>query len=82
MGANTQPGPGWTLVLRRQPAWIMGAGQKTATPAWLSSSAAPAVMIPTWITVRSHPGFGWFAGPTRSRPVLRRASSTSGCTSS
>ena len=24
MGANTQPGPGWTLVLRHQPARIMG----------------------------------------------------------
>src|SRR5215469_10021142 len=37
-------------------------------------------MIPASITARSHPGFSWSAGPTRSRTASRRTKPTSGCT--
>jgi len=78
MAARDQPGDGWKVVVRRQSARMLRAGQKAATPVPLSSSAATAAMIPAWITARSHPSCSGFVGHTRSRPVSPHTRSTSG----
>ena len=56
------------------------ASPKAVTQARLRSSAGTAAMIPAGITARSHPGFSWSAGPTRSRWARRRMRNTSGGT--
>ena len=71
----------WTVVLRRQPGRLVEGQPEGGYPDMLRSSAATAVTIPAWITARSHLGFSWSAGPTRSRPAWQPASSTSGRTS-
>jgi carboxymuconolactone decarboxylase family protein len=56
MTTDDQPGRGWTVVLRRQPARIMEGRQQAVTPTCSRSSAASAAMVPAGITGRSHPG--------------------------
>ena len=52
--------------------------RKGATPMHMSSSAASAVTIPTWITAISPPNFSGSAGRTSSRTASRHTGSTSG----
>ena len=76
-----QPGPGWTVVLRRRPARASSrVARKAATPTSSRSSAATAVMIPAWTTVRSRPRLSGSAGPTPSRRASPHTSNTSGST--
>jgi hypothetical protein len=77
MTTGGQPGHGWTVVLRRQPARIVDGRPQGGYTDALSSSAANAVTIPTWITGRSQPGFGRSAGRTRSRQASPHMGNTS-----
>jgi hypothetical protein len=68
------------LISLGGPGGLFCGASRTATQARLRSSAGTAAMIPAGITARSHPGFSWSAGPTRSRWAWRRMRSTSGGT--
>ena len=78
MQIHDEPTLGWTVVLRRQPVHLMKAVPKAATPTTMSSSAATAAMIPTWITETSLRDFSESAGRTGFRQASRHTGSTSG----
>ena len=72
--------PGWggrsSCDASQSASWKVS--RKAATPMHMSSSAASAVTIPTWITATSPLNFSGSAGRTSSRTASRHTGSTSG----
>jgi hypothetical protein len=66
----------WSCDVSRSTSWK--AVPKAATPMTMSSSAATAAMIPTWISETSHRDFSESAGRTGFRQASRHTGSTSG----
>jgi hypothetical protein len=66
----------WSCDVSRSTSWK--AVPKAATPTTMSSSAATAAMIPTWITETSLRDFSESAGRTGFRQASRHTGSTSG----
>jgi len=60
--------PDWPVVLRRQPA-SPGTGHPEDHAGMFEVVCGRCVMIPAWITRRSHPSSARSAGRTRSRPA-------------
>jgi hypothetical protein len=82
MPTGGKPGDDWTLVLRRQPARIVEGQPEGRYSDVFELICCDCGDHPPWNTARSRPGFIWFAGHTRSQPVLQHTNNTAGCTSS
>ena len=75
-------GDGWTVVLRRQPVRMVEGGAEGGYTDVFQLICCDCGDDPGLDYREVAPGFGWSAGPTRSRTVSPPTSSTAGGTSS